>query len=139
MKNYELTILLSPVLTQEQLQETFQQLTTSLQNQGAIVMSQDLKGRRSLLSPIKGNQEATLAVIKFTLDPVKLEQLKTSLNKQDSILRLMLLSWTPRKTEQKIMPQPQTMPQQTPEPEAEKVEVGDIDKKLEEIFKDELL
>lgn len=110
-----------------------------LQDEGALIMSQDSKGRRALLAPVQKHSEAELAVVKFALDPKKLEGVEKSLRAKENILRFALLSYTPQKAKERIIAKT-VATSITKEPtEEEKVEIGDIDKKLEEIFKDDNL
>lgn len=134
MRNYELTLLLPATLAEEQLQTLLGQIAGELQDQGALVMTQEGKGRRAFPAPIKKQREGCLALIKFTLDPAKIPQIQEILKGRENILRFLLLGSSPGKVHEPLMAQ-SAAPKETLE---EKVELGEIDKKLEEIFKDEV-
>jgi len=139
MRNYELTLLFKTDLTESELQELLGKIASMLQDEGALIISQDSKGKRVLGAPIKKHSEAELAVVKFALDPQKLEGIEKSLRAKESILRFTLLSYTPQKAKERTIAKTVATPVTHEVTEEEKVEIGDIDKKLEEIFKDELL
>tara|TARA_Y100000310_G_scaffold339501_1_gene432357 strand:+ start:920 stop:1339 length:420 start_codon:yes stop_codon:yes gene_type:complete len=139
MRNYELTLLLKADLNESELQELLGQIIALLQDEGALIMNQESKGKRSLVSPIQRNREAELAVVKFSLDPQKLGGIEKNLKAKESILRFALLSYLPRKAKERTMAKAIATPAQKEATEEEKVELGDIDKKLEEIFKEDNL
>ena len=139
MRNYELTLLVKADSTEAKLKELLGEITSILQDAGALLMGQESKGKRSLGSPIQKHHEAELAVIKFTLDPQKLVEIEKGLKAKDAILRFALLLYMPRKSEKRIAARSVAVPAISEAPEQQKVEIEDIDKKLEEIFKDELL
>lgn len=135
MRNYELNLLLAPTLGEEELKETVNSLLSLLQDQGAIVMSQDVKGRRSFFAAQKGTREALLATVRFTLDPSRLEAVEKAIKQDQKVLRHLLLSWAPRKTKERVVAP--AAAEQPAQPEEKKAEIGDIDKRLEEIFLEE--
>lgn len=136
MRNYELTLLLKTGLGESELQAFLGELTSLLQDAGALIMGQDFKGRRRLPAAIQKQQETELAVLKFALDPLKLAGIEQELRTKENILRFSLLSYAPRKAQERVIARTTSAPQIT---EEEKVELGDIDKKLQEIFKDDNL
>ena len=139
MRNYELTLLLKADLMESELQELLGEIASILQDEGALIMSQDSKGKRALPASLKKHSEAELAVVKFALDPQKLGGVEKSLKAKENILRFTLLSYLPKKAKERTIAQTIATPAIREPTEEEKVEIGDIDKKLEEIFKDELL
>ena len=139
MRNYELTLLLKVDLSESELQELLGEVASMLQDEGALIMSQEGKGKRSLISPIQKHQEAELAVLKFTVDPQKLVNVEKNLKAKENILRFALLSYIPRKAKERTIAKAIATPATHEPTEEEKVELGDIDKKLEEIFKDDIL
>ncbi|MCH7828619.1 30S ribosomal protein S6 [Patescibacteria group bacterium] len=139
MRNYELTLLLKVGLMESELQELLGGIASMLQDEGALIISQDSKGRRALPALVKKHSEAELTVVKFALDPQKLKGVEKSLRAKESILRFALLSYIPQKAKERTIAKT-VATSITHEPtEEEKVEIGDIDKKLEEIFKDDNL
>jgi ribosomal protein S6 len=138
MRNYELTLLLKTDLTESELQEFLGEVASVLQDSGALIMSQDTKGKRRLPAAVKKQHEAELAVLKFALDPSKLGNVESNLKTKENILRFSLLSYTPKKAQERVIAKV-AAPLSQEATEEEKVELEDIDKKLEEIFKDDNL
>jgi ribosomal protein S6 len=142
MRNYELTLLLGATLTEAELQAALGETAGILQDQGALIMTQGVVGKRFLPAAVKKHQEVHLVLFRFNLDPGKVEVLEKNLRDNQRILRHSLLSYLPKKTKEPVMAKaaPLLDSQQTePQTEESKADLKDIDKKLEEIFKDENL
>ena len=138
MRNYELTLILKADLMESELQEFLGEIASMLQDEGALMISQNNKGKRALGAPVKKHSEAILAVVKFVLDPQKLAGVEKNLRSKESILRFILLSYLPKKAKERTIVKTVAAPIIQGSTEEEKVEIGDIDKKLEEIFKDDV-
>ncbi|MCH8048964.1 30S ribosomal protein S6 [Patescibacteria group bacterium] len=136
MRNYELTLLLKADLMESELQGLLGEIASMLQDESALIISQDSKGKRALLAPVNKHSEAQLAVIKFTADPQKIESINKNLKTKENVLRFTLLSYIPQRAKERIIAKTPAAPAAKETTEEKKVEIGDIDKKLEEIFKD---
>ncbi|GEM_PF-1607348 len=142
MRNYELTLILDSNLVAEQLTQSMESIVSFLQGKGGILLSQDTKGKKALLAPIKKHKEGIVAVLKFTMDASRIEDMEKHLKENTKILRFLCLLSISRKSRDKtphIVPSLGSMPQ-TPrehqkETESKIIDLGEIDKKLEEIFK----
>lgn len=146
MKNYELTYLISPDLSEEELKSLNEKINTFIQEEGGILNTTAPCIKISLTNPIAKKNSAFLFNLDFQLSQEKLENLEKKLKSDDKILRYIVLTkklskkipemrptisrgrravWskTEQKTEQKkiIKPKP-------------KVELKEIEKKLEEIL-----
>jgi ribosomal protein S6 len=139
MRNYELTLVFSGDLKTEQLTQALEGIISFIQGKGGIMLNQEIRGKRALLAPIKTHKEGSLASLKFTIDPSHREELEKYLKEQKQILRFLCLVSVSRKAKEKIphlapsLAYP-AMPQASTE-ETKGIDLGDIDKKLEEIFK----
>lgn len=139
MRNYELTLVFSKDREQEQITQAQESIISFIQNKGGILLNQEIRGKRALLSPIKAQKEGNLAALKFTIDPSHIEELGKHLKEDQKILRFLCLASVSRKVKEKtphLAPRIgyPAMPQEHPE-ETKIIDLGDIDKKLEEIFK----
>jgi ribosomal protein S6 len=151
MRNYELTLIFKPDLGPEQLTLAVENVVSLLQGKGGILLSQDSKGRKALLAPIKSHKEGIVMVLKFTMDASHMQDLEKYLKENAQVLRFLCLISVSRKSKDKT---PHLVPSlgsfgnessgrmsaiQTPreqkEPDAKPMDLGEIDKKLEEIFK----
>src|SRR3989338_5394469 len=89
MRNYELTLILTPDLGAEQLTQAIESVVSLLQGKGGILLSQDNKGKKALLSPIKSHKEGIVAVLKFTMDASHMQDLEKHLKEDAKILRYL--------------------------------------------------
>lgn len=151
MRNYELTLIFNADLGTEQLTQAIEGVISFLQDKGGILMSQDVKGKKALLAPIKGHKEGIVATLKFAMDASHMQDLEKYLKENTTILRFLCLISISRKVKYKtphLVPSLSSTPQapreqtfasetQTPREETETraIDLGEIDKKLEEIFK----
>ena len=138
MKNYELTLIVSA-------QDTLSRIVTKIQESDGIVSKEGMK-------------ENNVAIIVFSMQPEKLEQFQAILKEDADVKRYMLIVKPQRKAQKvpSIVPTTQTPVSITPDLSAArlpslsgrqadgqgkagaegKMELGEIDKKLEEIFKE---
>ena len=141
MRNYELTLVFSGDLAAEQLTQASESIVSFIQGKGGILLNQEIRGKRALLSPIKGRKEGNLAALKFTIDASHIEEFEKHLKENQNILRFLCLVSVSRKVKAKTphlaLPTESLpmMPKEQAEGEGQKIDLGDIDKKLEEIFK----
>ena len=151
MRNYDLTFILSSRLSEEQVNDLIQQFTSFIQEEGGILDDQKILGKKPLLSPIQNEKEGYLTSISFSLNEAKLAAIEKKSKETPEILRTMLLKQPKRIMKRQRQPsikQPiQEIAQVSSKPETadvsssehkkeEKVDLKDIDEKLEEIFKD---
>ena len=138
MRNYELTLLFSPILSEEEVNNTVQQIAATIQDKGGMLGRQDVKGKKPLLAPIKRHKEAYLGILGFSLSEDQALQIEKVLEERNGLLRSMLL-YVPARKKPAVPHFAKVAAERIPEPIAEqpKVETEDIDKQLEEIFKDE--
>jgi len=142
MKNYELTCLISPDLSEEELKNLSAKTNSFIQEETGVLekVSEPLKKR--LGYPIKGKAGAFSVSLNFSLDPEKLKNLEKKLKSENQILRYIILIKTvgkevlPRKKRLFKMPQKITEPSEPAahRPKVKKVELKEIDKKIEEIL-----
>jgi small subunit ribosomal protein S6 len=136
MKIYELTYLISPEVSEEELKSSQEKIIFLIQNEGGIFNGANSTIKKTLFYPIKKRQSAYLASLTFQSAPEKLEVLEKKLKAEEKILRYLILS------------KPKTKPPTTfrkkmflgkpPIPRKKvvggKVELKEIEKKLEEIL-----
>lgn len=141
MRNYELTLILSGGLKLEQLTQALEAIVSFIQDKGGILLNQEIRGKRALLAPIKTQKEGNLASLTFTIDPSHMAELEKQLKENQKILRFLCAVTVSRKTKEKTphlapsLGSLPPMPREHVEEETRGIDLGDIDKKLEEIFK----
>jgi len=126
MKYYELTYLISPELSTEEI-EKFQEKLKSLIAEGGSLDKISNPIKKKLAYPIKKKNEAFLATLNFYFNPEQLTNLQKKLMAEEKILRFLLLT----RKKPKILPEIPIKPKKVIKP---KVELKEIEKKLEEIL-----
>lgn len=134
MKNYELILILSPLLTEEETNDLIGTLVSFLQEQGGLLSNQGIGKRAKLAYPIKKQNEGSVTTLSFTFSPDKIASLETRLKENTSILRYMLLNKIIKASTIKPAA-PQLAPTRRDETLV-KADAKEIDEKLEEIFKE---
>jgi len=130
MKLYELTYLISPNLSEEQL-KIFQEKINFLiqQEQGILGRIINITKKR-LAYPIRKNIQAYLSTLSFQLNPENLASLEKKLKAENYLLRYTIFAQKPKKIIE-IFKKPLVPTQKISKP---KVELKEIEKKLEEIL-----
>ena len=152
MKFYELTYLIKPDISREEIEHFSQKIRDFVQLQGGITKSATGPSKRRLGSPIKKQGEALLGTVDFYLNPEKLEAMQKELTSDDRVLRFLLaIKQEPKKVPLiavKAVAKPTLKPSllspektgKTPTPQVAKttsppkVDLKDINKKIEEIL-----
>jgi small subunit ribosomal protein S6 len=138
MKNYELTYLIKSDLTEEEVKEFQEKIISLIQEKGGVLGKINSPLKKKLAYPIKKEGQAYLATLNFQLNPEELAGLEKKIKLKNQILRYLILT----KKEAKIIPEAIKIPpiakkrkEVIPEKE-KKVELEEIEKKLEEILKE---
>lgn len=141
MRNYELTLVFTADLAAEQLTQSLESVISFIRGKGGILLSQDIKGKKALLAPIKKHKEGLVSALKFAMDASHMQDLEKYLKENTKILRSLCIISITRKVKNKtphlvqsLASIPQT-PREREETETKTIDLGEIDKKLEEIFK----
>jgi ribosomal protein S6 len=123
MRYYQLAYLLSPELKKGEVENIQKHLTTFFEKEGILdKVEEPLK--RTLFYPIKKKTEAFLGTVYFYLDPEKIDELEKKLKEEEKILRYLIVS---EKAPKKIKIEKKIK-------KPEKVELKEIEKKIEEIL-----
>lgn len=131
MKLYQLTYLITPELNEEQIKGLQEKINSLIQKEGGILSEAKKEVKKRLFSSIKKNNQAFLATLNFQLKPEKIEILEKEIKQNPKILRYLILSQNlPKKVIQPIKSKG-AKPKQK-----KKVELKDIEKKLEEILQE---
>jgi len=131
MRYYELTYLISPDLTEKEAQVFSEEINSFLQEKGGILDENKKIIKKNLGYPIQKQKTAFLKTLTFYFNPVKLPDLKKKLEEEKNILRFLLMK---KKLPEKVQKPEMKLPSLKEKPK--KVEIKDIEKKLEEILKE---
>lgn len=131
MRYYELTYLISPDLTEKDAQVFSEEINSFLQEKGGILDENKKIIKRNLGYPIQKQKTAFLKTLTFYFNPTQLPALEKKLKGEKNILRFLLIRRSfPEKAEK---PKAKFPPLKE---KPKKVEIKDIEKKLEEILKE---
>jgi len=130
MKLYELTYLISPELSESELNSLNEKITSLIQKGGGVLNEAGLPIKKELANQIEKKTEAFLARSTFYLEPTGLEDLEKELKTEKKILRYLILA---KKLPRKAAMAPIKKLRKIVKPKP-KVELKEIEKKLEEIL-----
>lgn len=136
MKLYELTCLISPELSLEELNSFQKQIISFIQEEEGILGRINKITKKNLAYPIKKKDEANLLILDFHIDPENLKNLEKKIKNQYQILRYLFSIKKAEKPVLKIK-EPWEFPKKVfAKATKPKVELEKIDEKLEEILKE---
>ena len=132
MKLYELTLLISPEISEQELTALQEKLAGAIGETGGSVLEKSRPTRKQLPSPVKKKMQAFLLSFNCSLDQANLENLKQKLDQESQIIRYTILAKPPISMKRK--PSREESFILAKREEKKKVEIGQIEKKLEEIL-----
>jgi small subunit ribosomal protein S6 len=130
MRYYELTYLISPELSEKEIEELQKKISSLIEAEGGKVEKFNKPAKRKLRYPIKKKEEGYLATLYFYCLPQKLANLDEKFKKDSSILRYLILTKKTPKKEVKAL----KIEKKAEIKKEKKVKLEEIDKKLEEIL-----
>lgn len=131
MSYYELTYLISPEVNKEELKSLTEEVIDLIEEKGGEIKQKEVPEKRSLGSPIspelseKEFSEVFLDTVTFYMSSKEVKDLKRIVKNKNNVLRVMLLS--------KQEP-PKVKPKREKETKKKKVDLKDIEKKLDELL-----
>ncbi len=159
MKTYELTYIVSPELSSEQLKSVAEEINSFVQKEEGVILKSENPIAKTFSYPIKKQGSGFFIVLEFQLAPEKIIELKEKIEKDNKILRHFIMIKKPVKIkkERRVKKHAAAEPEKTdvfsmeqnpitaathskPGPEKharageEKIELEDIEKKLDEIL-----
>lgn len=91
VRDYELALLITPDLTEEQLPEAFDRVRQMVTSRGGEIVKEDPWGRRRLAYPIGKHIEGNYMISDIKLAPERIRDLEASLQISEDVLRHMLI------------------------------------------------
>ena len=132
MQNYELTYLISSDVSGEELKNLSEKIKSFVQEEEGIIKKTTEPSKTKLGYSIKEKEQGFLTILNFSFPPEKIANLEKKLKTENQILRYMILN---KDLSKKILYPKRTRPDLKTK-ESEKVELKEIDKKIEEILKE---
>lgn len=137
MKLYELTYLISLETNQQKIKSVSEKIFSLIKEQGGVLEEQENLVKKILGYSIQKQGAVYLGVIKFFMDSLKLEIIQNKLKNELDIIRFFLVSKKSQKTKpREIFTEKSAEITQKIEKQKHKIELKEIDKKLEEILKE---
>jgi small subunit ribosomal protein S6 len=140
---YELTYILTPLLEKVNLEAAAQKVRGFINELGGEANKEEISEKKKLAYLIKKQLYGFYVVIKFQLEPEKIEELGKRLKLKNDILRFLIVSQkeiSARRLKMKITkPKKPTLTASETikaEPKAVRVKIEELDKKLEELLKE---
>ncbi len=134
MKNYEINLLISPDLSEEEVRLLSEKVASFINNEGGNLIESKSPLKIRVGYPIKKKKEAYFITFVLSLESEKLKSFEKKLKEEGQILRYLITKKEPAKEiiRTKVMP-PREVLREVPKPE-KKVELEEIEEKLEEIL-----
>ncbi len=130
MKLYEFTYLIYPNLSREEINSLEDRINSFIKEENGTIVKPSSVVKKTLAYPIKKTGEAFLANLIFNLEPENVESLEKKIKSEKRIIRYLLLK---KKVSKKVIT-PYRLRVKTKIKTKPKVELEEIEKKLEEIL-----
>jgi len=91
MRNYELGLVLQPILDEAEITRLIEKIRQYLNADGGSVTSVDIWGKRPLAYPIRKQREGIYVFLQAQIEPRKVEQLERNLKLDENVLRHLLI------------------------------------------------
>ena len=133
MEIYELTYLISPDTAENEIESIGINIKSSIREKEGTISKSNLPIKKKLAYPVKKKAQAFLVNLTFSLSPEKVECLEKEIKEEKQIIRHLIFK---KKIIEKT-PIRRALPKlKTQTKPKTKVELKEIDKKLEEILND---
>ncbi len=128
MQLYEATYLIDPNLSNEDVKSIQEKMKSWVEEEKGSLTKAHPPVQKELAYPIKKKTTAFMASLTFDLAPLNLQNVEKKIKEEPAILRYLILKKEPEKLTGKAAPR------RRPRPPRAKVELEEIEKKLEEIL-----
>jgi len=91
LPDYELVLVISPELTEEESEATIDSVTRFITGKGGIISDIERWGKRRLAYPIRRFVEGSYVLARFTLQPASHKELEANLRIAEEVLRHLLI------------------------------------------------
>jgi len=130
MKNYELTYLIPSTLAEEEQKRISEEVSSLIQDKGGVLKEGGVPIKRILPQAIGRHGEILSVSINFYINPEKTQEIEKALKEKKEILRSMLVV-------KEALSAPKPIRKRIKEEPQKKVELKDIEDKINEILKEE--
>ncbi len=90
MKNYEMMVIFTPILSQDEYKVEAKRITTFIEENSGKIESENFWGLRQLAYPIQKKTTALYYVLEFTAETDLNEKILVQMNRTDAVMRQMI-------------------------------------------------
>lgn len=91
MRDYELIVIISPEVTDEEVPVTLEKMNQFITDRGGSITEVNQWGKRKLAYPIENFMEGNYVLTQFKMEPKQTAELEASLRLSEEILRHLLV------------------------------------------------
>ena len=91
MRDYELTVVFSPQIAEEDIATMVEKVSQFITQKGGVINEVNRWGRRKLAYPIRHFREGNYALTRFKLQPSLAAELEVNLRSSEEVLRYLLV------------------------------------------------
>ena len=89
MNNYDTVLILTPVLSDEQMKEAVEKFKDVLKQNNAEIVNEEMWGLRKLAYPIQKKSTGFYTLIEFNGEPTIVKRLETAFRRDERVLRFL--------------------------------------------------
>jgi small subunit ribosomal protein S6 len=91
LREYELVVVISPEITEEDVPAAIERLSSAVTTRGGEIVESRPWGRRRLAYPIGRHTEGNYIISQIKLDPARAHELESGFNISEEVLRHLLV------------------------------------------------
>ncbi len=91
MRDYELVLIISPEVAEEEVPNTLEKVNEVITSRGGAVVDTNHWGRRKLAYPIKRFTEGNYVLTRFQLEPELVREVEETLKVSEEVLRHLIV------------------------------------------------
>ncbi len=91
MRDYELVLIISPEVAEEEVPNTLEKVNKVITSRGGTVVDTNQWGRRKLAYPIKRFTEGNYVLTRFQLEPELVREVEETLKVSEEVLRHLIV------------------------------------------------
>lgn len=136
MKNYELSYIISTEISSEESQAFAKEIESFIQGKEGVIIKSETPVAKTLAFPVKKFGSGFFVISEFQIEPEKIKEINEKLEKDGKILRhIVAVKKHARLQKERRIKKEEPVPQlEIKKTDDKKVELEEIDKKLNEIL-----
>lgn len=136
MPHYELLYIVLPKFSEDEVPKVASKVKEQIQKFGGKITLEDNLGKKKLAYPIKHNRYGYYLLLEFDLEAEKVKSLDNNLKLLNEVLRHQMVK---KRKEIPHIPRPKKIKEPLEKKEKKEIKIEDLDKKLDEILKEDII